>query len=79
MMKLKMLKINKTYKKLGDKYKKENGRFIKAFQLFKILMNNVGSLIVPMPLTEEVIRTQFYDKVDAYETLNYTNNSYRQE
>ena len=32
-------------------------------------MNNVGSLIVPMPLTEEVMRTQFYDKVDEYETL----------
>ena len=53
--------------------------FIKSFHLFKILMNNVGSLVVPMPLTEEVMRTQFYDNVDEYETLAYTNNSHRLE
>ena len=32
-----------------------------------------------MPLTEEIMRTQFYDKVDEYKTLEYTNHSYRQE
>jgi tRNA1(Val) A37 N6-methylase TrmN6 len=32
-----------------------------------------------MPLTEEVMRTELYDKVDEYETLEYTNNSYRLE
>ena len=42
-------------------------------------MDNVGSLIVSMPLAEEVMRTQFYDKVDEYETLEYTRNSYRLE
>jgi len=70
---------NKIYNKLNDKYKKRNDRFIKAFQLFKILISNVGKLITPMPLTEEVMRTQFYDKVDEYETLEYTKNSYRLE
>ena len=55
-----------------------NNRFIQAFQLFKILIDNVGDLIIPMPLTEEVMRTQFYDKVDTYETLEYTKHSYRQ-
>ena len=65
------------YKQLGDKYKKENDRFIKAFQLFKILINNVGKLIIPMSLTEEVMETQFYDKVDEYNTLEYTDKSYR--
>ena len=63
---------HKIEKKSGDKFKKSNQKFIKAFQLFKILMNNVGTLITPMPLTEEVMRTQFYDKVDEYETLEYT-------
>ena len=38
-------------------------------------MNNVGSLIIPMPLSEEVMTTQFYDKVDDCETLEYTSNS----
>ena len=70
---------HKIEKKSGDKFKKSNQKFIKAFQLFKILMNNVGKLITPMPLTEEVMRTQFYDKVDEYETLEYTKNSYRLE
>ena len=36
-------------------------------------------LITPMPLTEEIMNTQFYDKVDDYNTLEYTNNSYKQE
>ena len=59
---------------------KANARFIKAFQLFKILNNNVGKLIMPMPLlTEEVMGTQVYDKVDEYNTLEYTDKSYRQE
>ena len=44
-----------------------------------MLMDNVGKLITPMPLTEEVMRTQFCDKVDEYGTLEYTKNSYRLE
>ena len=40
-------------------------------------MNSVCSLIIPMPLSEEVMTTQFYDKVDDYEALEYTGNSYK--
>ena len=68
---------NNIIKKACGKLKKEKGIFIKAFQMFKILMNSVGSLIVPMPLSEEVMATQFYDKVDDYGTLEYTDNSYK--
>ena len=32
-----------------------------------------------MPLTEEIVHTQFYDKVDEYSTLDYTRNSYKQD
>ena len=32
-----------------------------------------------MLLTEDIMHTQFYDKVDEYNTLYYTNNSYKQE
>ena len=39
----------------------------------------IGKLISPTPLTEEIMHTQFYDKVDEYNTLDYTNNSYKQE
>ena len=30
-----------------------------------------------MPLTEEVMETQLYDKVDEYNTFEYTDKSYR--
>ena len=32
-----------------------------------------------MPLTEEIMHTQFYDKADEYKTLDYTKTSYKQE
>ena len=31
-----------------------------------------------MPLTEDIMHTQLYDKVDEYKTLDYTTNSYKQ-
>ena len=43
--------------------------FITAFQLFKILMTNVDALVTPMGLADEVMNTQFYDKVDDYKPL----------
>ena len=62
---------NNICRKKGKYYERDNtgNRYIKAFQLFKILINNIGKLIIPMPLTEEVMETQFYDKVDEYNTL----------
>ena len=69
---------NGLIKKVGGRFKK-NCRSIKAFQMFKILMNSVGSLINPMPLSEEVMATQFYDKADDYETLEYTYNSFKKD
>ena len=62
---------NKIYDKLNDKYKKGNDRLIKALQVFKILIGAVGKLIIPMELTDEVLNTQFYDKVEEYKTLQY--------
>ena len=60
---------NKIYKKFNDTYKRANDRFIKAFQVFKMLIENVDKLITPMELTDEVLNTHFYDKVDDYKTL----------
>ena len=62
---------NKIFKKYNDKYKKRTDRFIKAFQFFKMLMDNVGKLTTPMELTDEVLNTQFYNKVNDYKTLGY--------
>ena len=61
---------NKIFKKYNDKYNKSNDRFIKSFQSFKMLMDNVDKFITPMELTDEVLNTQFYDKVDVDKHLN---------
>ena len=50
---------------------KTGKKFITAFQLFKILMDNVGSLITPMEMTGDIMNKQLYDKVDDYNTLGY--------
>ena len=34
-------------------------------------MNSAGSLTTPMELTDDIMNTQFYDKVDDYKTLEY--------
>ena len=50
---------------------KTGKRFITAFQLFKILMDSVDSLITPMELTDAITNTQFHGKVDGYKTLEH--------
>ena len=57
--------------KFNGRYKRGNDIFIKAFQLLKMLMDNVDKLIAPMELTDGVLNTQFYDKVNDYKTLEY--------
>ena len=48
-----------------------NDRFIKAFHVLKVLIDKVDKLITPMELTDEVLNTQFYYKVNGYKTLGY--------
>ena len=62
---------NEICKKSNDKYKNCNGRLFKAFQVFKILIDTVDNLIIPMELTDEVLDTQFYGKVEDCNTLQY--------
>ena len=70
---------NKIFKKYNDKYTKCNDRFIKAFQVLKMLIDNVDELIIPMELTDEVLNTQFHDKVEDYKTLEYNKRNCRLE
>ena len=60
---------NKIYRGIKDNHKRGNDRFIKAFQVFKVLIDNVDKLITPLELTDEVLNTQFHDKVHDYKTL----------
>ena len=59
------------YKKFNDKFEKGNDILIKAYQVFKMLIDTGDKLIIPMELTDEVLNTQFYDKVEEYKTLQY--------
>ena len=70
---------NKIYRKINDKYKRGSDKVIKAFQAFKMLIGKVDKLITPMELTDEVLNTQFYDKVDDYKTLEYNKKNCRLE
>ena len=63
----------------GDEYKKCSGRFIKAFQVFEMLIGTGDKLIIPMGLTDEVLNKQFYDKVDDYNTLEHNERNCRSE
>ena len=62
---------NKIYKKYNDTSRKCNDIFIKAFQVLKMLIDIGDKLIIPMELTDEVLNTQFHDKVDDCKTLQY--------
>ena len=42
-------------------------------------MNNVDKLITPMDLTDELLNTQFYDKIEEYQTLEYNKKNCRLE
>ena len=54
------------YKTNGKYYDKDKSGqlFIKAFLIFKLLNKNIGKLMGPMPITEELMHTYSYDKVD---------------
>ena len=48
---------NHIHKKFDDKCKKGNDRFLKAYQVFEILVDNVDKLSIPMELTDVVLNT----------------------
>ena len=42
-------------------------------------MGSVDSLVTPMELTNDIMNTQSYDKVDDYKTLEYNKKNCRLE
>ena len=42
-------------------------------------MISVGKLVTPMELTDELLSTQLYDKVEEYKTLEENNKNCRLE
>ena len=65
---------DKICKKFNDQHMKGNDIFIKAFLIFKVFIDKVGKLTIPMGLTHETLQTQFYDNVEGYKTLEYNKN-----
>ena len=53
--------------------------FTKAFQIIKILTDNVDKLIIPMEITGGALNTQFHDKADDHKTLQYNDKNCRLE
>ena len=51
--------------------KKSNNKFIDTFKVIKILLDNKDTLLEPIYYNEEIMNTQFYDKVTEYKTLEY--------
>ena len=60
------------YRKLDEnKYKTSNDKFIDSFKLIKLLLDNKETLLEPIHYDENIMDTQFYDKVTEYSTLDY--------
>ena len=55
---------DEIFNNFNDRYKKCNDRCIKALQVFMILVGTDDKLIITMKLTDQVLSTQFYDKVE---------------
>jgi len=66
---------NKIYRKDGNRYKRSSDRYIDAVKMFQILIANKYVLLEPTNYNEHTMKTQFYDKVDTYDTLDYTEKS----
>ena len=62
---------NNIWTKFNNEYKKSNSKFIDSFKLMKILLENRDILLEPICYNEEIMKTQFYDKVKEYKTLEY--------
>ena len=43
--------------------------------MFQILTANQDVLLEPINYNEDILKTQFYDNVDTYDTLDYTEKS----
>ena len=69
---------NNIVRKLSEtKYKRDNSTNIDSFQVVKILLERkeTGHLIKPLMFDNELMASQFYDKVEEFKTLEYLDNN----
>ena len=57
--------------KSADTYNTSNQKYIDSFKVVKLLLENKDKLLEPIPYDENIMNTQFYDKVTTYNTLEY--------
>ena len=65
---------NNIVRKLSDtRYKRDNSKNIDSFQVVKIMLERkeTGHLIRPLMFDNELMASQFYDKVEEFKTLEY--------
>ena len=70
---------NKTYRKDGNIYKRSGERYTDSVNIFQILLTNQDVLLEPINYNEDILKTQFYDQVDTYDTLEYTEKSVKKQ
>ena len=66
---------NMMFAKEGSKYKRSSNRYIDAVKLFQLILKYKDVLLEPIYYNEEIMNTQFYDKIEDYDTLEYTQGS----
>jgi len=59
------------YTKTSYTYKTSNQRYIDNFKVVKLFLDSKSNLLEPMPFDEQIMNTQFYDKVTEYKKLEY--------
>tara|TARA_R110002153_G_scaffold55214_1_gene153366 strand:+ start:1722 stop:5459 length:3738 start_codon:yes stop_codon:yes gene_type:complete len=62
-------------KRANGNYKYRNDRTIDTFLLVKTLIQNREKYLKPIEWTDEMINTQYHDKVETFGDLNYNNDN----
>ena len=66
----------KDYNKLQTLNKKSNDRFIDSFEVVKLLIKYKDNLLTPITYTDNILKSQFIDKVEDYDDLSYNKHLY---
>ena len=54
---------NMIYTKTSDTYTTSTRKYIDSFKAVKLFLDNKDNLLEPIPFDEQIMNTQFYDKV----------------
>ena len=67
-----LLKIITQFTGKTEQHRGTRERYIDAVKMFQILIASKDVRLEPMNYNEDIMKPQFYDKIDTYDTLDYT-------